>query len=213
MNTKKKGLLLALCAVLLVVASVLGTMAYLTSTDTVQNTFTVGNVKIQLDEARVNTDGTPIEGADRVKANEYHLLPGHTYTKDPTVTVDAGSEECYVRMLVTFNISDKLDEVFPNADLASLFLEYDNTKWLYVGNTEDTVNNTRTYEFRYKDRVAQNKAADTELPALFTAIEMPETLSNEDLTALTGLKIEVVANAIQADGFSSAYAAWAAFSA
>ena len=56
MKTKRKALLLSLCAVLLVVASVMGTMAYLTSTSaTVTNTFTVGNVGITLDEAPVNT--------------------------------------------------------------------------------------------------------------------------------------------------------------
>ncbi|MFR6087431.1 MAG: SipW-dependent-type signal peptide-containing protein [Oscillospiraceae bacterium] len=82
-----KPLLTLCCALLLVAAGVFGTLAYLTGTDTVNNTFTVGNVKITLDEAKVTTDGTPVEGADRVKANEYHLLPGHTYTKDPTVTV------------------------------------------------------------------------------------------------------------------------------
>ena len=58
MKTKSKALLMTLCAVLLVAASVLGTMAYLTSTDEVENTFTVGNVKIALDEAKVNADGT-----------------------------------------------------------------------------------------------------------------------------------------------------------
>ena len=84
-------------------AGVFGTLAYLTGTDTVNNTFTVGNVKITLDEAKVNTDGTPVVGADRVKTNEYHLLPGHTYTKDPTVTVKTGSDASYVRMKVTFN--------------------------------------------------------------------------------------------------------------
>lgn len=103
MKTKSKALLLTLCAVLLVAASVLGTMAYLTSTDTVTNTFTVGKVEIKLDEAKVNADGIPVEGADRVTANSYKLMPGTTYTKDPTVTVKAGSEASYVRMKVTFN--------------------------------------------------------------------------------------------------------------
>lgn len=45
MKTRSKALLLTLCAVLLVAASVLGTMAYLTSTDEVTNTFTVGQVR------------------------------------------------------------------------------------------------------------------------------------------------------------------------
>ena len=103
MKTKSKALLLTLCAVLLVAASVLGTMAYLTSTDTVTNTFTVGKVEIKLDEAKVNADGIPVEGAGRVMENSYKLMPGTTYTKDPTVTVKAGSEDSYVRMKVTFN--------------------------------------------------------------------------------------------------------------
>ena len=103
MKTKSKALLLTLCAVLLVAASVLGTMAYLTSTDTVTNTFTVGKVEIKLDEAKVNADGIPVEGADRVTANSYKLMPGTTYTKDPTVTVEEGSDLSYVRMKVTFN--------------------------------------------------------------------------------------------------------------
>ena len=96
-----KPLLTLCCALLLVAAGVFGTLAYLTGTDTVNNTFTVGNVKITLDEARVTTDGAPVEGADRVKANEYHLLPGHTYTKDPTVTVKANSEACWLFVKVT----------------------------------------------------------------------------------------------------------------
>ena len=116
MKTKSKALLLTLCAVLLVAASVLGTMAYLTSTDTVTNTFTVGKVEIKLDEAKVNADGIPVEGAARVTANSYKLMPGTTYTKDPTVTVKAGSEESYVRMKVTFNNASKLMAMLPSAD-------------------------------------------------------------------------------------------------
>ena len=41
-----KPLLTLCCALLLVAAGVFGTLAYLTGTDTVNNTFTVGNVKI-----------------------------------------------------------------------------------------------------------------------------------------------------------------------
>ena len=116
MKTKSKAMLLTLCAVLLVAASVLGTMAYLTSTAKVENTFTIGKVEIKLDEAKVNTDGIPVEGAARVTANSYKLMPGTTYTKDPTVTVKAGSEESYVRMKVTFNNAAALMEMLPSAD-------------------------------------------------------------------------------------------------
>ena len=116
MKTKSKALLLTLCAVLLVAASVLGTMAYLTSTDTVTNTFTVGSVAIKLEEAKANPDGTLVEGADRVKGNAYKLLPGHTYNKDPMVTVLNGSEASYIKMTVTFSKADALDAI-----LKSLF--------------------------------------------------------------------------------------------
>ena len=116
MKTKSKALLLTLCAVLLVAAAVLGTMAYLTSTDTVTNTFTVGKVEIKLDEAKVTADGIPVESADRVTANSYKLMPGTTYTKDPTVTVLKGSEDSYVRMKVTFNNAAALMEMLPSAD-------------------------------------------------------------------------------------------------
>jgi len=62
--------------------SVFGTLAYLTATDTVTNTFTVGKVQITLDEAPVDANGETTDG-DRVKKNNYHLLPGHEYDKDP----------------------------------------------------------------------------------------------------------------------------------
>ena len=96
MKSKKKVFMTVLCAAALVVASVLGTMAFLTSKDKVNNMFTVGNVAITLDEAKVTDAGNPVEGADRVKANIYKLIPGHEYTKDPTVHVTANSEDSWV---------------------------------------------------------------------------------------------------------------------
>ena len=115
MKTKSKALLLTLCAVLLIAASVLGTMAYLTSSAEVKNTFTIGKVEIKLDEAKVDELGNVVSD-NRVKANSYKLMPGTTYTKDPTVTVKAGSEESYVRMKVTFNNASKLMAMLPSAD-------------------------------------------------------------------------------------------------
>lgn len=103
MTKMKKIALIAVCAMLLVCVTIGATVAYLTSKDSVKNTFTVGKVEINLDEAKVTPDGKPVTGADRVKENSYKLMPGHTYTKDPTVTVKTPSEESYVRLKVTFN--------------------------------------------------------------------------------------------------------------
>ena len=209
---KFKALLVVACALLLVAASVFGTMAYLTSTDEVKNTFTVGKVKITLNEAKVNADGTPVANAERVKANEYKLLPGHTYTKDPTVTVEEGSESSYVKMTVTFSKASALDAIFAptGAELTSIFNGYDATNWIYKGNTKDATADTRTYEFWYKE-TAGAPTADVALDALFDSITVPGTITGDQLKTIGGMTITVNAYAIQADGFANATAAWEAF--
>ena len=209
----KKKLLIMSVAMVLVCAFAVGmTLAYLTSTDRVVNTFTVGNVQIKLDEAKVNLDGTPVQDADRVKANSYKLIPGHTYTKDPTVTVLSGSESSYIKMTVTFSKSRELDAIFAptGADLTSIFKGYDSTNWICKGNTEDASANTRTYEFWYKETVAA-PTADVALDALFDSITVPGTITNAQLATIKDMKITVNAYAIQADGFADADAAWEAY--
>lgn len=209
---KFKALLVVACALLLVAASVFGTMAYLTSTDKVTNTFTVGKVNIKLDEAKANTDGSLVEGADRVKANSYKLLPGHTYNKDPMVTVLSGSESSYVKMTVTFSKANELDAIFAptGADLTSIFKGYNAANWIAKGNTKDATANTRTYEFWYKEAVGA-PTADVALDALFDSITVPGTITGEQLATIADMTITVNAYAIQADGFANATAAWAAF--
>lgn len=212
MKTTRKVVLTLVCAILLVAATIMGTMAYLTSTDEVVNTFTVGKVAIKLDEAKANTDGTLVQGADRVNANSYKMLPGHTYAKDPMVTVLKDSESAYVKMTVTFTKAAELDAIFAptGANLTSIFVGYDSSTWLYKGNTEDTTNDTRTYEFWYNAPVAAT-SADVTLDALFDKIVVPGTITNTQLANIEGMTITVNAYAIQADGFANAEAAWAAY--
>ena len=89
MKIRSKALLLPLCAILLVIVSALGTVAYLTSKAAVTNTFTVGQVSITMDEDSVNTRraAAPVDG------NSCTLMPGHTYAKAHTIHVDAVSED------------------------------------------------------------------------------------------------------------------------
>ena len=211
MKTARKVLMIALCAVLLVSISVMGTMAYLTSQDSVKNTFTVGKVAIKLDEAKANADGTLVQGADRVDANSYKLLPGQTYNKDPMVTVLKDSEKSYIRMTVTVSKAEELDAIFApaGANLLSIFNGYDGATWLYKGDT-DNADNTRTYEFWYKEAVAAPDA-DVPLDALFDSITVPGSITNAQLATIEGMTITVNAYAIQADGFGTADLAWAAY--
>ena len=236
MKTKSKALLLTLCAVLLVAASVLGTMAYLTSTDTVTNTFTIGKVEIKLDETDVTNPTGP-----RVQANSSKLMPGTTYTKDPTFTVLKGSEDSYVRMKVTFNNAKEIialctdpeyaDEVtgvenaFPLIRMVN-FVKANAAKWdgIIPDNMVETgemladakyfaydeTANTLTYYFYYKATVSGTNG-DVVLPVLFDSIKVPEHVTGEQLEALNNFRITVGAEAIQACSFANAGAAWAAF--
>jgi predicted ribosomally synthesized peptide with SipW-like signal peptide len=199
--------------VLISVASVLGTLAYLTSEDTIVNTFTVGKVNIVLNETAVTPDGKAIDGADRVKTNNYHLVPGKTYTKDPTLTVVKGSEEAYVRMFVTFNCLKELDAVFApgGANMLNIFNGYDANNWVYTKDVRDDAKNTVTYEFRYKETVEPEADKNAVLDALFDSITIPSALDGKDMESISGFTITVTGNAIQAGGFNNANDAWTAF--
>ena len=206
----KKSIALVMMAVLLVAASVMGTLAYLTSTATVKNTFTVGKVAITLDEAEVTEYGEAVTPASRVKENIYKLLPGHTYNKDPMVTVLAGSEPSYIKMTVTFSKANELDAIFAptgGADLISIFKGYDAANWINKGNTKDATANTRTYEFWYKEAVGAPDG-DVALDALFDSITVPGEITQKQLETIADMTITVNAYAIQADGSTDAADAW-----
>lgn len=88
---KKKSILLAATAVMLVAAmSIGGMLAYFTDTDTKTNTFTVGNVDITLEEPKWDADV------------EHVLMPGTTFAKDPTVK-NVGSESAYMFLTIDLN--------------------------------------------------------------------------------------------------------------
>lgn len=229
---KKKGKALLLCtgAVALVAGSVFGTIAFLTDTEEAINTFTIGNVSISIAESKVDENGVPV-GEETTDANEYRLVPGVTYTKDPTVTVDAESEESYVRMILNiYNktevqaiIDDKTHGLTDYADLINW--DKDTSDWLYEGFTLDEENDVISFEFRYKEIVdgyilnsetQLEEASDVELQPLFTELIVPGTLTNTELENLYngGFKIVVEGQAIQATGFTGENAeddAWEAF--
>lgn len=83
---KKKTLALVLALTLLVAGIAGGTLAWLTDqTAEVKNTFTVGDINIGLTETTA----------------DYKMVPGNTIAKDPTVTVKANSEACWLFVKVT----------------------------------------------------------------------------------------------------------------
>lgn len=185
MKTKTKALALILSAVLLVVTTVFTTMAFLTSKDSVTNTFTVGKVEISLDEAPVDLYGETVEG-NRVKTNEYKLIPGHEYTKDPTVHVANGSEDCWLFV--------KVENGLVNAEAAENKIADQMTGkgWTLVTGTTDI------YSYREKVSAGENVVVFE----TFTVAGTAEVADYEDA------EIVITAYAIQADGFDTAADAW-----
>ncbi len=210
-NSKLRRILLTLaCAVLLVSLSVGATLAYLTSkTDPVVNTFSVGKVKIDLDEAPVDLYGKVVTG-DRVKANEYKLLPGHEYAKDPTVHIDRLSEECYVFVTVENEIAEleikddpattEVDEslnTIENQMLAKGWVKvtgYDNV-WVY--NT--TVVGAVTPDLRVFDKFI----IDGSHKESVLAAHAKQYDDDGNPIPNTGSEITIKAYAIQADGLKT----------
>ena len=124
MKTTKKVLALVLCAVLLVSATVAGTVAWLTAKDEVKNTFAVGEVNIDLCE-KVNVydpDGNELNVGETNGYNFEGVLPG--YKMDKIITVkNTGKNPAFVRVDLKHNnynaINDAIDEVYEkktNAD-------------------------------------------------------------------------------------------------
>lgn len=211
MRKNRKILLLSLCMAAILTVSTMGTMAYLADQESVVNTFTIGSVNIELNETAVTPDGQPIEGAQRVKENVYHLVPGGTYVKDPTVTVINGSEDAYVRLLVTINEIADLKTLFGETFLPEVFVSgWDRDKWPCV-NVSEAIDDSVTYEFRYITTVNAKAGTDVVLDALFDTVTVPDSLTSEQLQNLGDLRITVVGHAIQANGFDSADQAWEAF--
>ena len=200
---------LAIAAMLLVSTTVAVTVAYLTAeTKVVTNTFTVGDVKIGLNEADVDLYGVKIPDADpeRVTENEYKLIPGHTYVKDPTVYVEKGSEECYVFVKVENGLTaiESTDE-----DYVSIAAQMSGKGWKPLEVDEKDGENV----FYYKDKVNVLEAKENASLIVFEnfTIDGNAVLTDENGEFLYADKeITIDAYAIQADGFGSAAEAWAA---
>lgn len=181
-NAMIKKIAVMFAAVVLVVAATIGgTLAWLTATsDTVTNTFTVGDINIKLDEEDVDNSTAD---ADRDTANAYKIIPGGTSEKDPTVTVHKGSEKCYVYVTVENQL------VLETTVVGSLDISSD---WERIA----TSGNKTLY--RYKEIVDASSSA-VELPEVFTTVKYSESITKEDIKDLTGKKIIVNAYAHQSE--------------
>ena len=213
---KKKILALSMCIALAAIAIVGASLAYFTDTKTATNTFTMGNVQIKLDETNVNDPK-----GDRVTSNVYNVYPGAVVTKDPIVH-NIGKNGAYIR--ATVNVSNWMNlvgayypdfkETFPNdgykAALNLLVGEL-GEGWSVVGVEAGDVFTIGQFDAKFILKYDGVLASGADTTAMFQTVTIPTGIDNANADSFD--EVKVVAQAIQADGFDTWEAAFAAFDA
>lgn len=200
---KSKAILMVVCAMLLVAASIMGTLAYLTSQASVTNTFSVGKVAITMDEKDVD-DST--KDAERDTKNAYKLMPGHEYEKDPVIHVASTSEDCYLFVKVVNEIAAIEEKGTENAPATTTVAAQMTAKgWTVIDETNGI--------YVYGTNNAPTKVAANENVTVFEKFVIDDDVINTTLDNYNNKTIVVTAYAIQADGFESKTATeiWAEF--
>ncbi|MCD8115842.1 MAG: hypothetical protein LUE21_01800 [Oscillospiraceae bacterium] len=176
-------------------SSVSSSLAWLSAaSEPVVNYFSGGAIAIKLDEAPVDASGKETSG-DRVQENHYKYLAGATLDKDPTVTVLANSEECYVYVCVDNELPSDLFTINVNT-----------SAWVKVSES-----GTCTI-YRY-NAVVESSTSDQKLTPVFTTVSISSSLTAEDIESLGTKTLTVTSFAIQtasletdtADGLAEAY--------
>ena len=214
--TKKRFVAILLCVTLVALAAIGATFAYLTDTKSVNNTFTMGNVAIKLDETNVN-DPT----GDRVTSNAYNVYPGAVVKKDPVVH-NTGKNAAYIR--ATVNVSNWMNlvgayypdfkETFPNdgykAALNLLVGEL-GKGWSVVGVEAGDTFTIGQFDAKFILKYEGTLAAGADTTAMFQTVTIPAGIDNANTDSFK--EVKVVAQAIQADGFDTWEDAFAAYDA
>lgn len=181
----------ALALVLVFGAVVGGTLAWLIDfTEPIKNTFTVGNVNIDLTEA----DGSVTAGGSA----EFKMVPGETIAKDPKVTVEAGSEACW--LFVKVEESENLDD-FITYGIAAGWTELAGENGVYYREVGANTQAAQEFSVLAGDQV-------TVLDSVTK--EMMDGLADVDATQPT---LTFTAYAVQSAGFATAADAWDEFNA
>lgn len=191
---KKKLSFTVIALILSLVCTVSVTLAWLMDkTPEVTNTFTVGDVTITLTESPLNTDGsygTPAEGV----TNTYKTIPGTEYKKDPKVTVEGGSEACYLFV--------KFEEI---GNPASYF-DYTSTLTTTVGWTQGTGDIPSNVWYREVEAKAIDQSWNLLVDDIITV--NAENVTKDNVAAAAAAKLIYSAYAVQKANVASAADAW-----
>ena len=206
---KKNILMIALSLCLIAVIAVSGTLAYFTdTTDASTNTFTMGQVKIDLTESTTDSSGDATSSSGGIEYVD--VMPGDTRSKIVTVTKDTDSADCYVAVLVQA-VPDSSKGIPETDDLLKLVNDKVLTGWTVryldtartalLADAADEDKNGIPDDAVYALYTYDEIMTDTEASAtLFNEITFPaEEWGNSYATASFDLKIS--AYAVQSDNF------------
>lgn len=254
---KKKIVAIGLCVALLAIAIVGGTLAYFTDTKSATNTFTVGNVKIELLESKLHRENAGVENgttsdselwSDVAKEGSGNSSPykaGDTFYTDAQIEADAAGYDCtdvklnpgqsyhkmpYVKNTGVNDAYIRIRVMFP-ADLDTAILNSSMYTTTCLNNKEFTMayDNSGVVErdgVKYNvytfTRIDPLKAGEMTYWNVWGTVHMDADVTNEEIAELFGegkaytdskFPVLVEADAIQADGFADAAAAFTAFDA
>ena len=267
---KKKITALCLCVALLAVAVVGASLAYFTDTKTATNTFTVGNVKIDLIESRFHREGNDNSGdtsipdpthkvvaddgmkyvttghtmftndeikADAAQYSDYigkhgsNMVPGRNFAKCPYV-INTGANDAYIRIRVMIPHDGDVDNggiinamFCSTATSSGEFQQGANgVNWPVVEANGYTDENGLKYDVYTFTRTEPLKAGAMTEWNVWNYVGIGKNVTNADIekaiengvitkteTGALSLNVLVQADAIQAEGFADATAAFAAF--
>lgn len=193
-------------------AGIGSTLAYLTDSEMHTNTFTVGDVKIELEEESYGVL------TQEVKTN---IVPNQELAKDPKV-VNSGVNDAIVFIKVTVPVkevtlvadngttgSKQLQEIFYFKDANDTINIHENNfngMWIRLDDEELSSNTSRTYVFGYKKALAGSADGNPHgagisgsvTETLFDKVQLKNVLEDELLQGEIE-KIKVEAFAIQAN--------------
>ena len=270
---KKKLTAIFLCVALAAIAIVGASLAYFTDTDSATNTFTVGNVKIDLIESRYHREGNDNSGdtsipdpTHKVTADDgmKYVTTGHTMFTDAEIKADAetykdgylavkgenmvpgrgvakcpyvvntGANDAYVRIRVMIPHDGDVDNggiinaMFCSSATSSGEFQHgaNGENWPVVEMNGYTGEDGLKYDVYTFTRTEPLKAGAMTEWNVWNFVGIGKNVTNADIekaiengvitktnNGALSLNVLVQADAIQAEGFADAKAAFAAFDA
>lgn len=193
-SISSRTFIMLLAVTLLIGCAIGGTVAWLTAkTEAVVNTFTYGDINIDLFEHNYVASSNTLGTTEVKKVEDYKIIPGVNLPKDPTVRVKGGSEACWLFVKVQESGTFVANKV--TYSIADDWTQGDGT------------NIPANVYYRQVDAVT----ADTSFEVIKdNKVYVKDTLTKEDIKSITtNPTLTFTAYAVQKDGFDTAAAAWA----